>query len=101
MTYVYIWRYVVRPGSEAAFEAAYGPDGDWVRLFKEADGYLDTQLLRDQADPRTYLTIDRWTSRAAWEAFRTARAAEWDEIDQRGEDLTEREEEMGRFEELS
>ena len=100
MTYVYLWRYVVRPGSEAAFEAAYGPDGDWVRLFMEADGYLGTQLLRDVADPRTYLTIDRWTSRAAWEEFRTARAAEWDELDQRGEDLTEREEEIGRFEEI-
>ena len=100
MSYVYLWRFVVRPGSESAFEALYGPDGEWVRLFKEADGYLDTQLLRDQADPRTYLTIDRWTSRAAWEAFRAARAAEWDEIDRHGEDLTEREEEIGRFEEL-
>jgi heme-degrading monooxygenase HmoA len=99
MSYVYIWRFVVRPGSEAAFEAAYGPDGEWVRLFREADGYLDSQLLKDQADPRTYLTIDRWTSRAAWEAFRAARAAEWDAIDRRGEDLTEREEEIGRFEE--
>jgi heme-degrading monooxygenase HmoA len=99
MSYVYIWRFVVRPGSEAAFEAAYGPDGEWVRLFSEADGYLDSQLLKDQADPRTYLTIDRWTSRAAWEAFRAARAAEWDAIDRRGEDLTEREEEIGRFEE--
>lgn len=100
MSYVYIWRFVVRPGSEAAFEAAYGPDGEWVRLFREADGYLGTQLLRDQADPRTYLTIDRWTSRVAWEAFRAARAADWDAIDRRGEDLTEREEELGRFEEL-
>jgi hypothetical protein len=35
-----------------------------------------------------------------WEAFRTARAAEWNEIDRRCQELTEREEEIGRFEEL-
>lgn len=100
MSYVYLWRFLVRPGSEAAFEAAYGPDGEWVRLFRQADGYLDTQLLRDESTPRTYVTIDRWASRKAWEAFREERAVEWEAIDQRCRALTEREEKIGRFEEL-
>jgi heme-degrading monooxygenase HmoA len=100
MSYVYVWRFLVRPGSEVAFEAAYGPGGDWIRLFREADGYLGSQLLRDQADPRRYVTIDRWSSREAWEAFRAARAAEWEAIDRRGEALTELEEEIGRFEDV-
>jgi heme-degrading monooxygenase HmoA len=100
VSYVYVWRFVVRPGSEAAFEAAYGPDGDWIRLFREADGYLGSQLLRDQADPRRYVTVDRWSSREAWEAFRAGRVTEWEEIDRRGEALTEHEEEMGRFEDV-
>ena len=100
MSYVYLWRFVVRPGSEAEFEAAYGQDGAWVRLFRKADGYLDTKLLRDQAAPGTYVTIDRWASRAAWEAFRAAWAVEWEAIDNRCQALTEREEEIGRFEEL-
>jgi heme-degrading monooxygenase HmoA len=100
VSYVYVWRFLVRPGSGSAFEAAYGPDGDWVRLFRQADGYLGTQLLRDRADPRRYITIDRWTSREAWEAFRAERAVEWEEIDRRGEALTEREEEIGRFEDV-
>jgi heme-degrading monooxygenase HmoA len=100
MSYVYLWRFVVRPGSEAAFEAAYGPDGDWIRLFREADGYLDTQLLRDRTTPRAYVTIDRWTSREAWEVFRAARAGDWEALDQRCQALTEHEEEIGRFEDL-
>jgi heme-degrading monooxygenase HmoA len=95
-----MWRFLVRPGSESAFEAAYGPDGDWVRLFRQAEGYLGTQLLRDLANARRYITIDRWASREAWEAFRAARSAEWDAIDRRGEALTEQEEEIGRFEDV-
>ena len=101
MSYIYLWRFVVRPGSEAAFEAAYGPDGEWVRLFREADGYLGTWLLRDQAAPYTYLTVDRWASREAWESFRAARSADWEAIDRRCQALTEREEEIGRHEELA
>jgi len=100
MSYVYLWRFVVRPRSEAAFEAAYGLEGDWIRLFRQADGYLGTELLRDQARPRTYVTVDRWSSREAWETFRAARAADWEAIDERCRALTEREEEIGRFEEL-
>jgi heme-degrading monooxygenase HmoA len=100
VSYVYLWRFVVRPGSEAAFEAAYGPDGQWTRLFREGEGYLGTELLRDQSEPRGYVTIDRWVSREAWAAFRAARAADWEALDRRCQDLTEHEEEIGRFEDL-
>jgi heme-degrading monooxygenase HmoA len=98
VTYVYIWRFRVRSGADADFEAAYGPDGEWVRLFRQADGYLGTDLLRDRTDPRAYLTIDRWTTRHAWEEFRNARAEEWDALDRRCQALTEVEEEIGEFE---
>jgi heme-degrading monooxygenase HmoA len=101
VTYVYLWRFRVRRGSESAFEAAYGPDGEWAGLFRQADGYLGTELLRDPTDPRRFATIDRWTSRHAWEAFRTAWAAEWEAIDRRCEALTEEEEDLGRFEPTS
>ena len=98
MTYVYVWRFRVRTGAEADFEAAYGPDGEWVRLFRQADGYLGTDLLHDMTDPRGYLIIDRWTTRQAWKEFRNARADEWDAIDRRCQALTELEEELGQFE---
>jgi heme-degrading monooxygenase HmoA len=98
VTYVYVWRFLVRSGSEADFVAAYGPDGEWARLFRQADGFLGSELLRDRADPRLFLTVDRWVSRQAGEAFRTARAEEWEAIDRRCQALTDAEEELGSFE---
>ena len=76
----------------------YGPGCEWVRLFRQANGYLGTDLLRDATDPRGYLTLDQWTTRQAWEEFRHARSDEWDAIDRRCQALTEVEEELGRFE---
>jgi hypothetical protein len=32
--FVALWEYEVKPGEEERFEKAYGPDGDWVRLFR-------------------------------------------------------------------
>lgn len=55
-----IWRFRVQPGKLDAFERAYGPDGDWARLFARADGFIATDLLKLHGEPATYLTIDRW-----------------------------------------
>jgi len=59
-----VWEYEVRAEHAAAFEALYGADGDWARLFRRAEGYVETRLYRDTARPTLYLTIDRWRSRA-------------------------------------
>lgn len=96
--YVYVWRYAVRPGSEAAFEAAYGPDGEWVRLFRDGDGYLDTLLMRDLEVPGAYLTVDRWASRADFDGFRSAQHDAWEALDARCALLTDREDEIGHYE---
>jgi heme-degrading monooxygenase HmoA len=58
--YATLWEFTVAAARQAEFEAHYGPDGTWARLFSRADGYLGTELLRDRADPLRYLTIDRW-----------------------------------------
>src|SRR5690606_22171092 len=70
-----VWEYEVDEGSRRAFELAYGKDGDWVRLFRQAHGYQETALLHDVEDPRRYVTLDRWSSRAAYEEFRIVHAA--------------------------
>jgi hypothetical protein len=44
------------------------------------------------------VTIDRWESAAAFEAFKTRFAAEYDAIDRSCESLTRRETLIGRFE---
>jgi len=96
--YVYLWEYRVAPERAAAFERVYGPDGDWVRLFQQAAGHLDTLLLRDHADPQRYVTVDRWRSQAAFATFRSRFAAEFEALDARCEELTLEERELGRFE---
>ena len=96
--YMYMWEFIVAPGREAEFEPAYGPDGDWVALFRRAPGYLRTELHRDRANPRRYVTIDYWESQAAWEAFRARFAREFEAIDRRCAGWTTSETEIGRFE---
>jgi heme-degrading monooxygenase HmoA len=96
--YVYLWEYRVVPESAAAFERVYGPEGEWVRLFRRAAGYRDTTLYRDRADPGRYVTVDRWRSREAFDVFRARFAAEFEALDARCEALTLREREVGRFE---
>ena len=91
-----IWEYEIQPGSESAFEALYGPGGEWVALFREYRGYLGTELLRDER-PRHYLTLDRWESEADYAAFRQAAALRYAQVDALGDALTLGERRIGRY----
>jgi heme-degrading monooxygenase HmoA len=84
--HVILWRFRVRPGREAEFEAAYGDDGTWAHFFRSGEGFLGTELMR--GTDGTYLTIDRWTTRSAYQAFRDAHARRYAEVDAAGEQLT-------------
>jgi len=92
-----IWEYEVCEGCEVAFEALYGADGEWVSLFREYDGYVGTELLRDAGRPRRFVTIDRWSSTDAYTAFVTAAKPRYEQIDARGEALTSAERSIGTF----
>ncbi len=93
-----VWEYEVRPEKVEAFEALYGPEGDWARLFRRAEGYVETRLYRDPAWPMLYLTIDRWHSRVAYEAFVQTAGPAYAALDRRGDALTARERRVGAFE---
>ncbi len=67
--YIRVWEYEVAEGRVDAFVAAYGSTGDWAQLFRAAHGYLGTELYRRTDDSARFVTIDRWTDRAAWSAF--------------------------------
>lgn len=95
--FVRIWRYRVRPGRDARFEEAYGPDGTWVQLFRRGAGYLGTELLRDDAGAGVYVTIDRWETRDAWTTFREAHRADYDSLDAACGELTTIEESLGDY----
>jgi len=93
--HVRVWEFHVRQGCEADFEAAYGPQGAWARLFAAAGGYLGTELLRDEKVPRRYLTLDRWVSAEAFDRFREASRAEYAALDAQCERWPEAETAVG------
>ncbi len=95
--YVVIWEFHVRRGMESAFEKSYGADGSWAQLFREGAGFVATELNRDVRVPGRYLTLDFWSSEAAYESFRKQHAARYKEIDAECEEMTESEVEVGRF----
>jgi heme-degrading monooxygenase HmoA len=95
--FLVVWQFRVRPGMEATFERAYGPEGDWAQFFRTDPGYFGTDLSRSQADTRVYITLDFWASEDAYDNFRTANSAGYHAIDARYEALTESEVEVGRF----
>lgn len=99
MTYVRVWRFRPLPNRVEAFEEAYGPEGDWARLFRTADGFLGTALLKGEGEPVEYLTLDRWVSPQAYQTFRGERDKEFTALDRRCEVMTGLEEEVGEYEE--
>jgi len=97
MSHLVLWEFRPRPGRAKDFEVAYGPEGAWVRFFRKSDAYLGSELLRDEADPSRYLTVDRWISRECYEEFRRRYSSEYQELDGRCELLTEHEARLGLF----
>lgn len=97
--FLIVWAFEAQPGREPEFERVYASDGDWSRLFTRSPHYKGSDLLRHAAG-RGYLTIDRWTSLDAFEAFRDEWRSEYDALDHYCEELTVREALVGRFETL-
>lgn len=95
--YVVLWEFHVRAGAEAAFERLYGPDGAWVALFLTAGDYLGTELLRAADGAARYVTVDRWRSADAYDAYRSAAADRYAEIDAVGDGLTDAERFVGAY----
>jgi heme-degrading monooxygenase HmoA len=85
-------------GRGPAFEALYGSDGGWARLFAQSPAYLGTRLLRDVDDAACYATFDRWRSLAAYEAFLRDHRDAYAELDRQGDALTCEETRLGAFE---
>ena len=96
-TYAYVWEFFVAAQHRDAFELAYGPRGPWVALFKLSPDYLGTDLLKDRAVPGRYVTIDKWTSLQALEAFMEQHGPAYAAIDAQCESLTEDERSLGEY----
>jgi heme-degrading monooxygenase HmoA len=97
-----MWEFQVRAGMEKRFEKVYGSDGDWARFFRQDDSYVGTELIHDlkgedlKGEP-TYVPLDFWTSQRAYDAFRKQHLAKYKALDQKCQEMTESEREIGRF----
>ncbi len=96
--FVILWEFRVKRDKLYEFRRAYGPDGDWARLFKRATGFVRTDLLRDRDDRARFVTIDTWQSRRDYDAFRAAFDEDYLRTDARTEAFTDSEERIGIFE---
>lgn len=96
--FVALWEFEVKPGCEKRFLKVYGPEGDWAKLFRKDANYQETQLLHDSEHPAIFLTLDFWISRQAYETFMETHAAEYQELDAAGANLTLRERKIGSYE---
>jgi len=95
--YVIIWEYYVKAECIVEFEQIYGPGGRWADLFKNGNGFMGTELLRDPEDRQRYITIDRWVSSADYELFLSQWKKEYEALDSQCEGLTEQETLSGKW----
>jgi len=95
--FLIMFEFQVREGMEKRFKQGYGATGDWARLFRQDESYIATELVLELHAKRTYLTLDFWTSQKAYDAFRKRHFAEYRGLDQKCEEMTENEREIGKF----
>lgn len=94
---VIVWEFRVHPGRATEFERAYGPEGDWARLFRRSPAYRGTELLRDSQDLERYITLDRWDAASDFEAFKAGNGDDYHALDAACEPLCSEERLIGRF----
>ena len=95
--YTILWEFRVPPDRRPAYEAAYGPDGPWAQLFGKAAGFSGVELLRCTEQAGRYVTIDRWCSRADFEAFKRDFGADYAALDRALEGMAGSETRIGAF----
>jgi len=96
--YVIVWEYQVKAEYLEDFEKIYGAGGAWADSFQRENGYLGTELLYDPQNPQGYITIDRWVSSLAYDNFLVRCQEEYELLDEKCNELTERETLLGKWE---
>jgi heme-degrading monooxygenase HmoA len=95
--FLILWQFDIAEDKITAFEAAYGADGSWARLFALSTDYLSTELLKDAYVPGRYVTMDRWSSEEAFRAFRAQHDSDYEALDRACDSLTAAETRIGAF----
>ena len=96
--YVIIWEYQLKADRMMEFEKIYNLSGAWAELFRKGNGYINTELLRDETNPQRFITIDRWASAKSYEVFHAEFNEEYELLDAQCEGMTEHEILLGKWE---
>jgi quinol monooxygenase YgiN len=96
-TYIVVWEFQVKAECETEFIAAYGPEGEWARLFRRSPEFLGVELMESVGNPGRFFTLDHWYSAAARDMFMSANATAYDVLDRRFANLTVWERRIGAF----
>jgi hypothetical protein len=92
-----IWEYDVKDKFRADFIEAYKSNGLWVKLFRECEDYIKTDLKQDIDQPNRFLTIDYWQSHSAFSAMKQTIGDEYNQLDKQCEAYTLSENHIGYF----
>lgn len=92
-----ICEFIVKEEARGRIELAYGPGGDWSRLFDRCPGFRGITVLRDAKNPRHYLTIELWLDGTQREQSLAENAAEYAALEAGLEEWAESRTEIGTF----
>jgi heme-degrading monooxygenase HmoA len=95
--FVRIWQFRARADKTTEFRECYAPGGAWAVLFRRGGGYLGTELFASTTDAATFITVDRWESTEAWQAFLRAWSEDYSALNEMCGELTVAEVELGAF----
>jgi heme-degrading monooxygenase HmoA len=89
------WQFEVKEEKRREFVSACGPDGDWAKLFRQAEGFESTELLQSVTDPCRFMTVDQWADANSFANFKKRFAEKYAALDERCSELTVTEQKLG------
>jgi hypothetical protein len=96
-TYIVVWEFQVKEDCQAEFVAAYGPDGEWARLFRRSPDFLGVELVGSVDNAARFFTLDQWSSVTGLDVFLANNATAYDVLERRFSGLTVWERRIGGF----
>jgi heme-degrading monooxygenase HmoA len=98
--YFVLWEFAVKPEKVDEFESRYGSSGTWSDLFQKGEGFMSTELLKDNSTANRYVTVDRWVTKDAHEDFLIEFDSEYADLKKDSAGLTDKEIHVGSFERM-
>jgi len=92
-----LWEFEVKSGCEELFQSVYGADGEWARLFRTDENFIETRLVRDVVQVNKFVTLDFWETRSASESFKELNHSAYLKLDRDCQSLTVFERCLGYF----